>query len=88
MKPADPALSALAAFIVGKSRSDVGRLRDAKQTEVRGLEAQIAGRVGLCDGDNSPAKRDRRRIGELQKEIAYLSAIFDPSSPEPPRPAA
>jgi hypothetical protein len=85
-QPLDPELSAIAAFVDGKSRSDIGRLRDQKMAEVRQLAAQI--RVGLCDGDNFPAKRDRRRIAELRKEVAYLSSLFDPESTPPPPEAA
>lgn len=79
-------LEALAKFVSGKSRSDIGRLRDAKLSEIRQIEAQI--RVGVCDGDNFPAKRDRRRIGELLREVAYLSTLFDPESTPPPPGAA
>jgi len=70
-------LESIARFVVGKSRSDIGRLRDAKQTEIRVLEARIAERRGLPDGDNFPAKRDARQISQIQREIAFLTDLFD-----------
>jgi hypothetical protein len=73
----DSSLEAISQFVVGKSRSDIGRLRDQKQTEVRLLAARIAERRGLPDGDNFPAKRDARRVGEIQREIAFLTSVFD-----------
>lgn len=73
----DTSLDAIARFVAGKSRSDIGRLRDAKLTEIRMLEARIAERRDLPDGDNFPVKRDGRRIGEIQREIAFLTELFD-----------
>jgi hypothetical protein len=80
----DADLDALAKFISGKSRSDIGRLRDAKVLEVQALQARIVANRKPLDGDNFTEKRDRRRIGELQKEIAYLSTIFEPELNPPP----
>lgn len=48
---------------------------------MRALQARIASYFKPFDGDNCPVKRDRRRIGKLQKEIAYLSSLFDPDRP-------
>jgi hypothetical protein len=72
-----PELQSIAAYVAGKSRSDIGRLRDAKLTDIRMLEARIAERSRLPDADNFPVKRDARRIGEIQKEIAFLTDLFD-----------
>jgi hypothetical protein len=84
----DPELSALAVYIGGKSRSDIGRLRQAKIAEVGALQRAIASGRKPFDGDNFAVKRDTRRIAELRKEIDFLASVFDPASTQPPPEAA
>jgi hypothetical protein len=79
-------LAALATLMAGKSRSEIDLLRKEKLAEVHRLQASIANRSPLVDG--FAAKRDTRRVGELQREIAYLSSLLDPDLDNPPPRAA
>ncbi len=82
----DSELEAIASYIDGKSRSEIGRLRDAKIQEARTLGTRIA-RAPACDGDNFPATRDARRVRELRRGIAYLTSIFESPPDDGPKAA-
>jgi len=84
----DPSLEQLAIFVAGKSRSEIGRLRESKLREIGRLERAIDERRRLPYLDQFPVTRDRKRVRELELEIAYLTELFGDPQPDHPPPEA
>ena len=87
-RPENASLGQLVIKVAGMSRSDIGRLREAKLLEIGRLEHAIAERRGRPYLDQFPVTRDRNRIRELELEIVYLTELFGDPQPDHPPPEA